>query len=137
MRCYETIAAIPISRDTFFRERISSSPKQGDPALGTLFHTNTSVRYPILQHIARQLHKNGQVFFILRLGLFCLRWFLLLMVNFLLALDIRFGLFCSRSKIGLVFVSPRLEIGFGLLCLRFPRPEIRFGLFCLRFPHRT
>ena len=49
---------------------------------------------------------------------------------FLLTVDIRFGLFCLRFKIGLVFFA------LVFLLTVTPRPEIRFGLFCLRFPHR-
>ena len=42
----------PLSRDTF--SAIPAIPQQGCiPALGALFYTDISVRYPILQHIAR------------------------------------------------------------------------------------
>ena len=43
--------------------------------------------------------------------------------SLLLTIEIRFGLFCLRWKIGLVFFaygSPGPEIGSGLLCLQFP-----------------
>ena len=54
-------------------------------------------------------------------------WFLLLTVGwlvfFLLTVEIRFGLFGLRWRIGLV------PFTYGS-----PGPEIRFGLFCLRFP---
>ena len=53
-RYCDTVAAIPISRDALSRE-VSSSPNGAIPPLGTQLHTGTSVRYPILQHIARLL----------------------------------------------------------------------------------
>ena len=99
-----------------------------------------------IQGSENQPPKIGQVFK-LQLGVFwgggvtvalcCLRsiW----LGFFLLTVEIRFGLFCLRWKIGLVFVAygnPPPEVGFGLFCLRFPRPEIGFSLVCLRFPHR-
>ena len=44
----------PLSRDTF--SAIPAIPKKGAiPPLGALFDTDISVRYPILQHIARYL----------------------------------------------------------------------------------
>ena len=44
----------PLSRDTF--SAIPAIPQQGAiPPLGALFYTGISVRYPILQHIARYL----------------------------------------------------------------------------------
>ena len=44
----------PLSRDTF--SAISAIPQQGAiPPLGAFFYTDISVRYPILQHIARYL----------------------------------------------------------------------------------
>ena len=67
--------------------------------------------------------------FYLQLGLFCLQLVFVaygnLVWSFLLAVEIWFGLFCLRLKIGLVFFA-----------YRSPRPEIGFGLFYLRFPHR-
>ena len=53
-RYCDTIAAIPISRDTF-SGRLALPQNGAIPPLGTEFHTGTSVRYPILQHIARKL----------------------------------------------------------------------------------
>ena len=44
----------PLSRDTF--SAIAAIPQQGAiPPLGAFFYTDISVRYPILQHIARYL----------------------------------------------------------------------------------
>ena len=44
----------PLSRDTF--SAIAAIPQQGAiPCLGAFFYTDISVRYPILQHIARYL----------------------------------------------------------------------------------
>ena len=44
----------PLSRDTF--SAIPAIPKQGAiPSFGALFYTDISLRYPILQHIARYL----------------------------------------------------------------------------------
>ena len=72
--------------------------------------------------------------FYLRLVLFAYSWSLLLTVNpvwsFLLAVELRFGLFCLQWRIGLIFFtygSPCPEIGFGLFCLRFP-PVWTLGL---------
>ena len=66
--------------------------------------------------------------FLLAVSFFAYGWSLLLTVysvwSFLLTIEIGFGLFCLRWKIGLVFSAygfpPRAEIGLGLLCLRFP-----------------
>ena len=44
----------PLSRDIF--SAIAAIPQQGAvPPLGACFYTDISVRYPILQHIARYL----------------------------------------------------------------------------------
>ena len=44
----------PLSRDTF--SAIAAIPQEGAiPPLGAFFYTDISVRYPILQHIARYL----------------------------------------------------------------------------------
>ena len=49
------IAAIPHIARYSLRERSAVPQKGAIPPLGTSFHTGTSVRYPILQHLARFL----------------------------------------------------------------------------------
>ena len=57
--------------------------------------------------------------------------------SLLLKAEIRFGLLCLWWKISEVFFtygSPRLEIGFGLFCLRFPPPGNQVWSFLLTVP---
>ena len=67
--------------------------------------------------------------FLLTVGLCYLRW------SFLLAVEIRFGLFYLRLKFGLVFLAYGGKSVWSFLLTVPPVQKIGFGLFCLRFPH--
>ena len=67
---------------------------------------------------------------LLTVGLCYLRW------SFLLTVEIRFGLFCLRWKIGLVFFAYGGKSVWSFLLTVPPVQKIGFGLFYLRFPHR-
>ena len=53
VRVFKVSLRYPLSRDTF--SAIAAIPQQGGPPHGAFFFTDVSVRYPILQHIARYL----------------------------------------------------------------------------------